>query len=295
MAGRVSVTLKYLGNKRLFILMIGMIILIAVMGFTLNRTKLTWPEKFLNDTFGFVQGAIYRPVGAVSDFFRDLGRLSDVYKENELLKQTFAQYTQDQIRFNSIEAEIKRLQDALNFTERQKTMDDYRYLIAHVIAVTTNPYERTIKINLGSRDGVKADMAVTTTEGLIGIVSHVSEFTSTVKLITDLDEHTSKGMAISVTVQGKETQSFGIIEYDEESGMIHMTKIDEKDPLDKNDTVVTSGLGNVFPKGIIVGTVQDRQVGDFGLTHTAIVSLAAKVDHLREVFVVVVPDMDGDS
>lgn len=280
-------------NKRLFILMIGLIVFIALMGFTLGRKKLTWPEKFINDAVGTAQGVFYRPVGAVADFFRDLGRLSDVYKENELLRQTVAQYTQDQIRFNMLEAENKRLQEELNFTERQKQLDNYRYLIAQVVGSTSNPYEKTIKINLGSRDGVKPDMAITTVDGLVGIVSRVSTFTSTVKLITDLDESSSAGMPISATVLGKETQSFGIIEYDEESGKLQMTKIDERDPLAKGDKVITSGLGNIFPKGIIIGTVDSRQVGDFGLTHTAVITPAAKFDHLREVFVVVVPEVDG--
>jgi len=280
-------------NKRLFILMIGLIVFIAIMGFTLGRKKLTWPEKFINDAVGTVQGVFYRPVGAVADFFRDLGRLSDVYKENELLRQTVAQYTQDQIRFNMLEAENKRLQEELNFTERQKQLDNYRYLIAQVVGSTSNPYEKTIKINLGSRDGVKPDMAVTTVDGLVGIISRVSTFTSTVKLITDLDENSAAGMPVSATVLDKETQSFGIIEYDKESSNLIMTKIDERDPLAVGDKVITSGLGNVFPKGIIVGTVESRQVGVFGLTHTAVITPAAKFDHLREVFVVVVPDVDG--
>ncbi len=280
-------------NKRLFILMIGLIVFIALMGFTLGRKKLTWPEKFVNDGIGAVQGVFYRPVGAVADFFRDLGRLSDVYKENELLRQTVAQYTQDQIRFNMLEAENQRLQEALNFTESQKELDNYRYLIAQVVGSTSNPYEKTIKINLGSRDGVKPDMAITTVDGLVGIVSRVSTFTSTVKLITDLDENSSAGMPISATVLGKETESFGIIEYDEETSKLQMTKIDENDKLAVGDKVITSGLGNVFPKGIIIGTVDSRQVGDFGLTHTAVITPAAKFDHLREVFVVVVPEVDG--
>lgn len=280
-------------NKRLFILMIGLILFIALMGFTINRTRLTWPEKFLNDAVGTAQGVLYRPVGAVADFFRDLGRLSDVYKENELLKQTLAQYTQDQIRFNALEAENKRLQENLNFTLRQKELDNYRYIFAHVIGTTSSPYEKTIKIDQGSSDGIKPDMAVVTIDGLIGIVSHVSTFTSTVKLITNLDQTTLKGMSVSATIQGKETESFGMIEYDEEAGALLMTKIDEKDPIVKGDKVITSGLGNLFPKGIIIGTAGEPEVGDFGLTRTAVIEPAASFAHLREVFVVAVPDVDG--
>ncbi|TFE30884.1 rod shape-determining protein MreC [Cohnella luojiensis] len=278
-------------NKRLFILMIGLILFIALMGFTLGRTRLTWPEKFINDAFGTVQGALYRPVGAVADFFRDLDRLSDVYKENEQLRQTVAQYTQDQIKFNLLEADNKRLQEELNFTEHQKNMDNYRYLIAQVVGSTSNPYEKTITINLGSRDGVKPQMAVRSVDGLVGLVSKVKNFTSTVTLVTDLDPNSSRGTPVSATFLGK-PDSFGIIEYDDETGTLQMTKIDERDKPDVGDKVITSGLGSLFPKGIIVGTVKSSQVGDFGLTYTAIIEPAAKFDHLREVFIVVVPEVE---
>lgn len=278
-------------NKRLFILMIGLILFIALMGFTFGRNRLTWPEKFVSDAIGTVQGVFYRPVGAVADFFRDLGRLSDVYKENEQLRQTVAQYTQDQIRFNRLEADNKRLMEELKFTERQKNMDNYRYLIAHVIGSTSNPYERTITINLGSKDGIKPEMAVRTVEGLVGLVSKVKNFTSTVTLISNLDPSSSKGSPVSATFLSK-PDSFGIIEYDEETKTLMMSKIEEKDKPMDGDTVITSGLGSLFPKGVIVGTVKSSQVGDFGLTYTAVIEPAAKFNHLQEVFVIVVPELD---
>lgn len=278
-------------NKRLFILMIGLIVFISVMGFTLGRSRLTWPERFLNDAFGTVQGTLYRPASAIADFFGDAGRLSDVYKENEQLRKTVAKYAQDQTRYNFIEAENKRYKEELEFTESQKQLYNYRYLIAQVIASSSNPYDHSIKINLGSRDGVREQMAVQTTDGLIGIVSRVSEFTSTVTPITELDALTSKGVSVAATVKDK-LDSFGIIEYDKEKGL-QMTKIAETDKLDKGDTVITSGLGNLFPRGIVIGKVVNRQVGDFGLTHTATIEPAADFDHIQEVFVVVAPGVEG--
>nr|WP_276352943.1 rod shape-determining protein MreC [Cohnella sp. YIM B05605] len=286
---------KLLRNKRLFILMIGLIVFIAVMGFTLGRTRLTWPEKFLNDAFGTAQGALYRPASAVADFFGDLSRLSDVYKENRELRKTVAQYAQDRATYNFVEAENERLYEALGFTEKQKQLYDYRYLIAQIVGSSSNPLDRTIKINLGSRDGIKPEMAVTTTDGsLVGLVSRVSEFTSTVEPITDLNVESTGGVQIAATIFGKEKESFGIIDsYDAETGMLQMSKIDENDKMAPGDKVITSGLGLVFPRGILIGTVVDRQVGDFGLTQKATVAPAAKFDHLREVFVVVVPDVNG--
>jgi rod shape-determining protein MreC len=125
-------------------------------------------------------------------------------------------------------------------------------------------------------------------------VSHVSEFTSTVEPITVLNAEAAQGVQIAATILGKEKESFGIIDsYDVETGMLQMTKIDENDKMAPGDTVITSGLGNVYPRGVIIGTVVDRQVGDFGLTEKATVRPAAKFDHLQEVFVIVVPDVDA--
>ncbi|TJY41603.1 rod shape-determining protein MreC [Cohnella pontilimi] len=281
-------------NKRLFILMIGLILFIAVMGFTLGRNRLTWPEKFINDALGTVQGALYRPVGAVAGFFGDLGRLSDVYNENKQLRQTVARYAQDQLKYNFIEAENERLKTELEFKEKQKQLYRYRFLIAQVIGNATNPLDRTIKIDLGARDGIQPRMAVTTTDGLVGLVSRVSEFTSTVEPITQINPESPKGVQIASTVFGKESESFGIIDsFDQQTGMLQMTKIDENDKMAPGDKVITSGLGNVFPRGLMIGTLMNRQVGDFGLTQKANVKPAADFDHLREVFVVVVPEVAG--
>ncbi|MBB6674241.1 rod shape-determining protein MreC [Cohnella nanjingensis] len=273
--------------------MIGLILFIAIMGYTLRRSGATWPERFVNDAFGTVQGALYRPVGAVAEFFRDLGRLSDVYKENEVLKQTVARYTQDRVRYNKIESDNKRYEELLHFTETQKQFYNYKYLFAQVIASSTNPYDKTIKILLGSRDGIKERMAVITADGLVGLVSSVSEFTSTVMPITEMDPASPDVISISATISGKEDSAFGIIEYNKENGVLQMSKIDENAKVEKGDTVVTAGKGNLLPKGLIIGTVLSNQVGDYGLTHTATIQPAAKFDHLYEVMVVVAPDPDN--
>jgi rod shape-determining protein MreC len=241
-----------------------------------------------------VQGALYRPVGAVAGFFGDLGRLSDVYNENRALRQTVARYAQDQLNYNLVEAENERLKNELAFTDKQKQLYHYRYLIAQVVGSSSNVLDRTVKINLGSRDGIKPKMAVTTTDGLVGLISRVSEFTSTVEPITQLSTESPQGVQIAATIFGRESESFGIIDsYDKPTGMLQMTKIDENDKMVPGDKVITSGLGNVFPRGVPIGTVVSRQVGDYGLTWKAAVRPLADFDHLREVFVVVVPEVDG--
>lgn len=285
---------KFMGNKRLFLLLAAIMIFVALMGFTLTmRVGGSWPEKFIADTTGFVQGLVYKPMRSVVGFMEDIRRLKTVYEENQALRLTLSQYARDTARLNDLEAENERLKEALQFTERQKKENDYIYRIAEVIAESPDRYNRTVKINLGEKDGIRVDMAVMTVDGLIGRVVSVAPFTSNVQLITDLNEESGAVKSFAATVQGNESQSFGMIErYNVEDGTLLMTKIEQTDPLKVGDIVVTSGLGELFPEGIVIGTVIDRKVGDFGLTHTATIKPAAEFTHLREVFVVEVPAFD---
>ncbi|WP_054028146.1 rod shape-determining protein MreC [Bacillus sp. FJAT-28004] len=281
-------------NKRMFMLMIGFILCIAVIGFSLSdRKELTWPEKFLKDSAAYVQQWFYKPAGYIAGFFEDIGNLRTIYEENEQLRTTVAAYSRDKITYNFVEKENERLKADLKFTERQKEMYNYNYLIAQVVSISNDANNRTMTINLGSKNGIKPNMAVTTIDGLIGLVSSVTPFTAAVTPITELDEASPTFNSIAVTVMGRENESFGILSsYNKETSRIVMTKIAEDDKIDIQDTVITSGLGGIYPRGLVVGTVENKQLGDFGLTYNAAVKLSASFDHLTEVFVVQVPALE---
>lgn len=286
---------KLLGNKRLFILLFALIFFIAVMGLTMGkRETMTWPEKFITDSIAWTQGVFSKPASFIAGFFQDVSDLRTVYEENKSLKQTLAHYARDVARLNALELENARLQEALAFTERQKSADDYTYRIARVISFSPDPLNSTIKIDLGEKDGIRENMAVISTSGLIGRIVRVSPFHSNVEMITSMEANNDETKAISATVRGKEGESFGIVEtYDRDNGVLQMTKIELEDPLAVGDVVVTSGFGGIFPQGLVIGTVVSRETEKFGtITHTAEVQPLADFTplHLREVFVVEVPE-----
>ncbi|RCX19866.1 rod shape-determining protein MreC [Fontibacillus phaseoli] len=287
---------KLLGNKRLFILLMGLILFIAVMGFTLgSRTNLSWPEKFVKDTVGFVQYVFYKPAGYVAGLFEDISELRSLQEENEELKIALSHYTRDKAYFNWVEQENKRLQNDLNFTNAQKEMYDYTWKIAHVISVNDDPVNRTVVLNIGGREGVKEGMAVSSAEGLVGVVSHVSNFTSTVKLVTTMDARDPNSNGIAVTAEGKENQVFGVIEtFDKSNGTFLMSRIEDQKSLAKDDLIVSSGIGGVFPRGMIIGKVTDIQVGEYGLTYTATIKPAASFTDWKELFVVFEPEAEKE-
>jgi len=298
-----------MGNKWILVLMISLILFIALFGLTLSgqRDKASRPELFIRDTFSWVQGWFNRPARYVSDFVSDIRDVRTIYAENKALRMTLTQYARDTMRLNELEAQNLRFKDMLAFTERQKVSNNYRYHAAEVIAYSSDPYSKVITVNLGARDGVKRDMAVISIEGLVGRVMDASEFSATVQLLTETSKLTGQDRSpgsgtvqseaptggtkdVAATIKGKESESFGIISYDEEAQMLIMSKINPNDPIAEGDVVITSGIGEVFPKGIVIGTVVSKEVDKFGLNYVAYVSPAADFIHLREVLIVEVPE-----
>jgi len=279
---------KLLSNKRLFILLITLVLFIVVMGFSLGpRKALSWPENFLRDTTGFVQNLVYKPAGYIAGFFEDIANLHDLKEENEQLKITFAQYTREQAQYNIIQSHNEELENLLQFTKEQKAMYKYEYHIAQVVSLNTEPNNSTLVINLGSKNGIKQNMSVISTKGLVGVVSEVSTFTSTVKLMTMLNINDPNSQpAIAATVHTKEDQTFGMIEsYDPETKMLQMNKIPPNDPIKEQDVIISSGIGGVYPRALMIGTVESVGVG-VGLTRTAIIKPFAGFEDWKELIVV---------
>ncbi len=280
---------KLFNNKRLFILLITLVAFIVLMGFSLGpRKSLSWPENFLRDTTGFVQKLFYKPAGYIAGFFEDIGNLRDMAEENKRLKILMAQYARDKAQYNFVMSKNEELEVALKFTEAQRNLYKYEYHIANVVSVTTEPGNNTLVIDLGSKDGIRLNMSVTSTEGLVGVISNVSNFTSTVKLMTMMDIHDPNSQPpIAATAVNKEGKTFGMIEsYDQKTGMLLMNKIPVGDPIAKDDKIISSGSGGTYPRGMTIGIVEEVKISQFGLTSTAIIKPAAGFQDWKELFVV---------
>ncbi|MBZ6445608.1 rod shape-determining protein MreC [Paenibacillus polymyxa] len=282
---------KLFGNKRLFVLLIGIVLFIALMGITLGqRSSLTWPEKFARDSIGFVQGIFYRPASAIAGFFEDIGNMRSIYEENERLKIAVAKLTRDQIQTHNYVETNARLQNELKFTQTQKAKNNYDYRVAQVNSVSND--SKTLVIDIGEKDGAKVGQEVSSLEGFVGVISRTGNFTSTVTLLTTLDPKNPNSYAIAATVLGKENQSFGMIEsYDPGTNRFQMTRIEEKDPIAKGDQIITSGAGGKFRKNLMIGTVEKIQVGEFGKTRTAIIKPAASFVDWKELLVLYTPEV----
>jgi rod shape-determining protein MreC len=267
--------------------MIGLIVFIALIGLTSQkREQMSWPEKFIADTVSWSQSLIYKPISATGHLISRLSDLGHLYQENAALKQTLSTYVMDIAKLNALEKENARLKEMLNFTQNQKKRVNYKYHVASVVGYGTDTYRKTLTIDLGSRDGMKINMAVTTEKGLIGRIIRVSPFYSTVELITSLNENDVSTKGIIVTANGKD-HSFGtILSYDQAKRVLLVTKIRQDDQMAVGDTIITSAYSTLYPQGLVIGKVLSRKISKSGLTYVAEVKPSADFDRLREVLVI---------
>lgn len=271
---------QFFSNKRLIVLLLSIILLVALIGFSLReRSQPSWPERFVKDTASLVQTMVSRPVQYVAGFFGNLQDLQNTYQENKQLKTRVDKIVSLEAQVQNLEKDNQQLRDVLG---EQKSLSDYKTVPATVIGRNPDRWHEFIIIDKGDVNGIKQNMAVMTATGLVGKVKSVNQFSSTVQLLSDQDPKNQ----ISAYVQGK-ANVFGIVQgYDQEKKLLLVKRIPYDAKVSKGQTVITSGLGGVFPKGLLIGKVVKVQPDQYGLNQTAYVKPGSDFYDIENVLVI---------
>ena len=269
-------------NKKLIVLLISIIILVALIGFSLKeKDSRSWPEQFVKDTTGFFQQIFHTPAQFIVGVFEDLRNLQNTYEENEKLKARLNEYVQLKTQVQDLEKEKKELEDAL---DKQDDLRDYSPVQATVIGRNPDRWQELVIINKGKLHGIEKNMAVMTSKGLIGKVKSSNQFSSTVQLLSTMDPKNRISAAIQL---GGNKEIYGLVEgYDQEKKRLLLKKIPFDTIVKKGSYVITSGLGGVFPKGLPIGEVEEVKIDQYGLTQTAYIKPFADFYDINHVMVV---------
>ena len=181
------------------------------------------------------------------DQARDFAHLLRTNRENQELREQIGVLEGELSQLKEIRQENERLRQLLKFQKNST----WRTISAQVIGRDLSHWSYHLLINKGSRDGVYVDMPVAAGDGLIGKVTDVTPGAAHVILLIDPDSR------VSGIVQ--ETRDVGLVEG---SGgpLLRMTYLDLHAQLQVGQTVVTSGMGGLYPKGIPVGMIV--QIGE---------------------------------
>ena len=229
-------------------------------------------------------GSIFLPLfGATGAAQQAAAKAGDtLLPKSELIRanETFRRQNQE-LRFQAMQAgettrENIRLRQLVDW--KQKT--PWKLKLARVIARDPANWWRTVQIDRGSLDGLRENLPVLTPDGLIGRVSAVGMTSARVVLIGD------PNCKVPASILG-ETAESGIITsaglFD--GSFVNLTYLANRANLKPGQSVVTSGLSAIYPKGIPIGTVADARSVESGLYTEAQVKLAAKLNALEEVWV----------
>lgn len=224
-----------------------------------------------------VGSVVASPVSGISNVVGNLTAdsqtLSDLKAENDDLKAQVARLTE-------YEDEANTLTDLLQL-RNQYNLDS---TAARVIARSTDSWNSTITIDKGTTSGIQTGMPVMTSTGVVGQVSECGPTTATVRLITD----ESSGVSAKVQSSGAQGQLQGSAD-----GTLHLNLIRTDQQVSTGDSVVTSGLGGVYPKGLPVGTVSNVTKSSGSLYYDITVEPLASVGSLEEVLVIT--SLSGDQ
>ena len=232
-------------------------------------TTITSPVRTLGDT---VATPFKSLAGSVSDATASDATLSELEAENAELKAQVAELTE-------AEETAERLEELL---ELQSTYD-LESTGARIIGTSGDAWSDTVTINKGSSSGLEVGMPVLGSGGLLGQIIEVSATTSTVRLITDDDS------SISAMIQSSRAQ--GMLQ-GQADGTLLLSYVSTDAEVEEGDTVITSGIGGVFPKGLPIGTVTSVEKTDNAVYYTIVVQAIASVETDEEVLVVTSIDED---
>jgi rod shape-determining protein MreC len=255
---------------------LGLIVLLTLVtlnlpGHTTARLKLGIGSLFL-PLFGLA-GSTQQTAGTVEDAVvprRELLRLNEgLRRENERL-QLQAIQGEETARENA------RLRQLLKW----QTQAPWKLKLARVVLRDPANWWRTVQIDLGSRDGLQVNFPVLTMDGLVGRVSSVSLTRSQVTLVGD------PNCKVAARVNN-ESHDSGVIGPSGplETELVELGYLSRNANLKSGQTVLTSGEGGIFPPGIPIGKVVDVQSVDYGSRAEARVKLAANLNALQEVWV----------
>jgi rod shape-determining protein MreC len=208
----------------------------------------------------------------IADLWHNYFYLRGVRQENRELKQQIEDLQLERVRLEQDANQAHRLQALLGFKEQfiAKT------LAAQVIGSSGSEQSRTVYIDKGSREGVQPDMAVISANGVVGKVISVYKNTSQVLLIND--QQSGVGAIL------EQSRLQGVLKGKSSGGLV-IDKIMADEEVIAGDKVLTSGGDEIFPKGLIIGTVSKIEKGPEFLQVS--VKPNAALNRLEEVLVII--------
>lgn len=218
-------------------------------------------------------------VGPIQKSWSDMVHRFNLGQENDdLVQQNLALLREQENMFmQKSDSVLTMMSETDSLHPVSKRLYDYTY--AHVIYNTTDRAFNYIIIDKGSKDGICRDMAVTCPKGVVGVVSDVSDNFSSIISILHPDSRIS-------AIVSPINQVGTVVWEGSDPSVAYLENIPQHLEINIGDSVLTSGYSNIFPQGLLVGTVKEVSVGKNASFLTIKVKLATDFKKINTVYLI---------
>ena len=270
-------------EKRNKIIVICVLIFCLITGFIINVVmtdrNLTIFEKTIKDSVLTVQKILAFPIDFVANKISENNEKNKMYEKYMELENQVKENEKYKVENEELKKQLSDMKELLNIND---TIAEYTYLNANVINRNLDYWNDTLIINKGEHDGITKDMPVVIGTNLIGKVISTTTFNSTVRLITATDVVDK----ISVKIKNGDDYIYGILNgYNKENDTYTIEGISQNAKIENGSIVTTTGMGDIFPAGIVIGKITGINTDTFDLSNVLEMKSDVNFDNINYVTV----------
>lgn len=272
--------MKLRKNKLAATVIVLSVAFLGVIIYTINNEEKGAVSSGVGSAINPLQKVVYsinNKIKGTLDFFLNF---SEVKNENDELTKENIELQNKLLEYDTLKEENDRLREVLNF---KNSKNDYSYIGCNIIGYSGESYSDGYIIDKGENDGILKGMVVIADKGLVGQV------TSTGTNWAIVESLLNENIAISVKVNST-GETAGILKgyvTRSNSGLTKITNLSLDSEIKEGDVIVTSGLGQVYPKDIRIGEVVSVESDEIKVMKTAIVKPYVDFDKLEDLFVII--------
>lgn len=258
-------------------IIITILILVSLVIITnINTSRFSKVENITNKLFVPIQNGITKIKNKISKNSSFFDNINNLKEENEELKEKNEKLEQQLKELEIIKSENTLLRQYSNMKDKYT---EYTTVPAYIINKDITNFSGDIIINVGTENGITENMPVISSDGLVGHTVSVTKNTAKVQTIID--------PASSISALMETTRDNVIIKgtLDKEN-TLKMTCIPTESLITIDDKIETSGLGGIYPKGILIGTVKQIKETKNATDRSATVETAVDFSKLETVLVI---------
>lgn len=276
--------MKFLKNKLAVTIIVLSVTFLGIIFYSVKSGSSNFVSNGVNEVLNPIQKITYSISNKIKNSLDFVFSFQDVVDENDRLKKENIELKNKLIAYEDYKRENEEFRSVLEFENQS---DAYKYVGVNIIGRTGGSFFDGYVIDKGTNDGIQKDMAVVAPDGLVGIITEANTNSAKVQPIV------SENTAVAGLVQSTR-ESTGIVrgyrDYTETPlAKIYYLPVDSD--IKEGDVIVTSGLGNFYPKGLRIGEVVSIEEDKVKVNKNATIKPYVDFSKLEELFIVVPKDV----